>query len=153
MLKEYFTEVLLVTTFIALATAVPHPRLKQTTKFGAGILLICVFLLPLVDIIKDIDLKMEIDDYIGSINDEESVDVIKAAFEEGICEHLATEYGVDESLIGVYADGFDISTLRAERIYVTLSGRAAVLDYKRIESELERDFTNNGECEVSVKIG
>ena len=42
--------------------------------------------------------------------------------------------------------------LRAERIYVTLSGRAVFLDYKKIEDEVRSEFTNGGECEVSLKI-
>jgi hypothetical protein len=43
--------------------------------------------------------------------------------------------------------------MRAERIYITLSGKAALADYKRIEKEVGKEFTKSGECEVSVKLG
>jgi hypothetical protein len=110
-------------------------------------------LLPIVDIINGFDWNFDTQQYLGDLEIESSEDVLKAAFEAGIREYLASEYQVDESLIVVLADGFDISEVKAQRIYVTLIGKASALDYKRIESQVEREFTNNGECEVSVKFG
>ena len=153
MLREYIIRLLIIATFVAFATAVAHPGLRQATGFATGILVICAIMLPLVDIIKDINLNFDVDEYLGSTKNEQPEDVIKVAFEDGIREYISVEYGVDESLVIVLADGFDMSKMRAERIYVTLMGKAALLDYKRIEEMIEREFTNNGECEVSVKIG
>ena len=116
-------------------------------------LFICAILLPIVDIIKDNGLILDADDYIGEIEEYQSDTAVKWAFEDGICEYIASEYRVDRSEVTVTADGFDLSTLRAQRIYVTLSGRAALLDYKEIESEIALKFTGGGECEVSVKVG
>ncbi len=153
MLKVYFTDVMYLCTFIAVAVGISHPRLKKSTTFGAGVLLICVILLPLVDIIKDIDVKIDLEEYLENVESEASDDALEAAFEEGIREYISSEYTVDKEFITVMADGFDLECLRAERIYVTLSGKAALLDYKRMELRIESEFTKGGECEVSVKLG
>ena len=54
MLKVYFRDVMYLSAFIVLAVGISHPRLKRSTSFGAGVLLICIIMLPLIDIIKDI---------------------------------------------------------------------------------------------------
>ena len=153
MLKAYFTDVIYLSTCIALTVGISHPKLKKSISFGAGILFICVILLPLVDIIKDINVKINVDEYVENIDSELSDDALEMAFEDGIREYLASEYRVDKELIVVMSDGFDLECMRAERIYVTLIGKAAMLDYKRIEEIIENEFTKGGECEVSVKLG
>ena len=153
MLKLYFTDVVYLSAFIALAVGASHPRMKKSTEFSAGLLLICIILLPLVNIIKDIDVRINTEDYLGNIEAEVTDDALELAFEEGIREYISGEYRVDRELITVMADGFDLECMRAEKIYVTLSGKAALVDYKRIEKEVEKEFTKSGECEVSVKLG
>ena len=153
MLKVYFGDVMYLSVFIALAVGISHPRLKRSISFGAGVLIICAILLPLVDIIKDIDIKIDIEDYLENIETNLSDDALEMAFEEGIREYISGEYKVDKDLITVMADGFDFECMRAERIYVTLVGRAAMLDYKMIESVVEKEFNKEGECEVSLRLG
>ena len=153
MLKEYFGGVMLLSAFISLSLGVAHSRLKRVTEFGAGILLICAILLPIVDIIADYEVKIDSEIYLDEIDMNATDDLIESAFEDGIREYLATEYRVEPSLVSVRADGFDMGKMRAERIYVTLSGSAAYLDYKRIENEVASEFTDGGECEVSLNIG
>ena len=62
-----------------------------------------------------------------------SDDAIELAFEDGVAAYISDRYGVERECIKVMADGFSLEKLQAERIYVTLSGKAALLDYKRIE--------------------
>ena len=153
MLREYFIGVMLLITLISVALAVVHPRQKSATVFAAGVILICAVMLPIVDIIKGYGGNFNIDEYLNLTEDYQSADMVEAAFEEGIRLYIADEYRVDAGDVTVRVDGFDLSSLRAERIYVTLSGKAALLDYKSIEEELIREFTQDGECEVSVRIG
>ena len=153
MLREYFTGVMLLVTLISVALVVVHPRQKSATVFAAGVILICAVMLPIVDIIKGYGGNFNIDEYLNLTEDYQSADMVEAAFEEGIRLYIADEYRVDAGDVTVRVDGFDLSSLRAERIYVTLSGKAALLDYKSIEEELIREFTQDGECEVSVRIG
>ena len=154
MLSGYFSATLTTCIFIAVLLALAHPRLKSVSVFGAGILLVCVIMLPLVDIISDFDINDSLE---GLINDMQyegmSDDAIEIAFERGIAKYVADEYGVSPDNVAVYVDGFDMGALTAERIYVTLSGRAALLDYKSIEERLADEFTRGGECEVTLRIG
>ena len=152
MLREYFSEIIILMTFAAILLGIAHPKLKGATSYSIGVLIICVILLPLVDIIRDFDTKSMFDSINMDLEYDITDDMIEASFEEGISEYIAQKYGVDKSCVSVMADGFDMERLRAERIYVTLSGKAVFLDYKKIEDEVRSEFTNGGECEVSLKI-
>ena len=154
MLKEYFEGILLLVAFVALALGVAHPKLRNATSFSAGVLIICAILLPIVDIIRDIDKKYSIDDLLSDMEYADATDdAIELAFEEGISVYIADKYGVNKGDVLVMADGFDIGSMKAERIYITLSSKASLLNYKKIEEEIEKEFTQGGECEVSLKIG
>lgn len=154
MLKEYFEGILLLVAFVALALGVAHPKLRNATSFSAGVLIICAILLPIVDIIRDIDKKYSIDDLLSDMEYADATDdAIELAFEEGISVYIADKYGVNKGDVLVMADGFDIGSMKAERIYITLSSKALLLNYKKIEEEIEKEFTQGGECEVSLKIG
>ena len=154
MLKVYFRDVMYLSAFIVLAVGISHPRLKRSTSFGAGVLLICVIMLPLVDIISEFDIDSALDGIIGDMDvDGMTDDALELAFEDGIEQYISEKYKVDKSCVIVFADGFDIESIRADRIYVSLSGRASFLDYKKIEEDIALNFTKEGECEVSLKIG
>lgn len=154
MLKGYFEGVLSVTVFLALALGMSHIRARGITSFAAGVLLICAILLPLVDIFNDFNVDSYLDDLLKNTEyDNVTDDMIEEAFEKGVSEYIADEYGVDGELVLVMADGFDMESLTAQRIYVTLCKQAATLDYKKIEEDVSRLFTSGGECEVSLKIG
>ena len=153
MLREYFICVMLLVTLISVTLGAAHPRQRYATVFAAGVILICAIMLPIVDIIKGYDRNFNIDEYLSLTDGYQSTDMVETAFEEGIKLYIAEVWRVDAGDIAVMVDGFDLSSLRAERIYVTLGGKAALLDYKSIEDELIREFTQDGECEVSVRIG
>lgn len=153
MLKEYFSELLYVCTFFTVALTLSHKRTKGAVKLAVGVLMMCVILLPLVDIIRGFSL----DDYLSKLYDEMEYEgndeSVELAFEMGIAAYIAEEYGVSSECVIVGVDGFDMEYLTAERIYVTLSKEAIYLDYKRIESDVGEKFTKGGECEVSLRIG
>lgn len=153
MLREYFVASVGVLTFISLLMSIVHPKLRSITSFGAGVLAICAVLLPLVDIIGDYNYDLSLDELLGDVDYNATDSAIELAFEEGVAEYISSAYKVEKESVRVYADGFDISTLSAERIYVTLSGEAIRLDYKRIEAEVSDRFTRGGECEVNLEIG
>ena len=154
MLSSYFGTVLTLCLFLSVGLSVAHPRFKSVTNLGAGVLIICAIMLPLVDIIRDFD----IDDSFEKMLDEFELDgmtdsAIEDAFEDGIAQYVSDRWGVDRECIVVNVDGFDMESLSAQRIYVTLGGMGALVDYKRIEEALIEKFTRGGECEVSLKIG
>ena len=153
MLRDSFIASVGALTFISLLMSIVHPKLRLITSFGAGALAICAVLLPLVDIIGGYDYDLSLDELLDNVDYNATDSAIEMAFEEGVAEYISSAYKVDKESVRVYADGFDIATLSAERIYVTLSGEAIRLDYKRIEAEVSERFTLSGECEVKLEIG
>ena len=152
MLKDYLEGVFGCCTFLIIMSGITHHKFKNATGFGVGVLIICVIMLPLVDIFKGFDIDKEIEDLIGDVDYEASDDMIKNAFEKGISEYIASEYSVNEQFVTVMANGFDLEVMRAERIYVTLSGKAIYLNYSALESDIENRFTKEGKCEVKVRL-
>ena len=153
MLKEYFIGVITLTLFVAVAFGVSHPRLRNAVSFGGGVLLVCGILLPIVDILQNFDVDKSLDDIFDGIDFDATDSAIELAFENGVAEHIANSYGIPCECVSVRADGFDIASLTAERIYVTLSGKGTLLDYKRIEKEVGAEFAPRGYCEVYISFG
>ena len=145
MYEGYFEGILILSSLFAMASGLVHPRLKNATAFGMGVLLFCSIMLPLVDIISDINGDSLFNELELDIDYNATDDMIEEAFERGISEYVADKYAVDVKLVSVKADGFDMEKMRADRIYVTLSGKAALLDFKKIEDEICQEFTSGGE--------
>ena len=140
--------------FLAVGAGVAHPKFRSATNLGAGVLIICSIMLPLVDIIRDFDMDNSFEKMLDELEYSGMTDgAIELAFEDGIAEYVSDRWGVDRDFIIVNVDGFDMESLSAQRIYVTLGGMGALVDYKRIEEALIEKFTRGGECEVSLKIG
>ena len=153
MLKEYFNNALLGCITISIMLALSHSKMRSVTKTASGIMVICIVMLPLVDILVDFEWRSSYLEFMDGIDYETSDSGIKASFESGIEDYIEDKYGLPSGSVAVKADGFSLEVLKAERIYVNLSGKGALLDYKRLELDLAEKFTRGGECEVSVDIG
>ena len=77
--------------------------------------------------------------------------VAEEAFAEGIARAVASKFSLPEEDIRVTVQGFDFSSMSAERIRIFLSGRAALADYKQIEKYINEQ--QMGECECEIEIG
>lgn len=153
MLKDYATALIKSSAVIAAAIEIAHPRAKKITRIAAGMILICVIMLPIVDIIKDNGINFNPSFNSGESDYENMTDeAIEAAFECGIEKYIADKYKIDQSLVTVKADKFDLEAMKAERIYVTLSGKGILHDYRALEDIIEKEFTCNGECEVKLDV-
>ena len=154
MLDSYFGGIMTLCLFLAVGAGVAHPKFRSATNLGAGVLIICSIMLPLVDIIRDFDMDNSFEKMLDELEYSGMTDgAIELAFEDGIAEYVSDRWKIDKDSVTVNADGFDMESLTAERIYVTLGGKGAWVDYKRIEEVLIEEFTRDGECEVSLRIG
>ena len=153
LLREYFIGVVYLLVFVAFALGITHRDLKSVTAVGAGTLVICAILLPLVGILRDFDTDSVLDGILSGVDYDATDSAIELAFENGIAEYVASEYAVSRECVSVRADGFDIASLKARRVYVDLSGKGCLLDPKRVEEEVARQFTDGGECEVAIRLG
>ena len=64
---------------------------------------------------------------------------------------VAKEFSLDAGEVEALASGFDFEKMRADKIKVILSGRAAASDYRLIEEYLNK--LEIGEFKVEIKIG
>ena len=77
--------------------------------------------------------------------------VAEEAFADGVRRAVCDKFSVDEECVRIMIYGFDFANMRADRIKVILSGRAVILDCKKIEKYL--DGLDIGDCEVDIEIG
>ena len=73
------------------------------------------------------------------------------AFKEGICKLLCANYGLKPENVSVFTEGFEVSTMKAQRIIILLRGEAALCDHRGMEAYL--DSLSIGACEVRIRIG
>ena len=153
MLKDYVTALIKSSAVIAAALEITHPRAKKITRIAAGMILICIIMLPIVDIIENNGIDFNLNFDFGQPDYENMTDeAIEAAFERGIEKYIADKYKIDPSLVTVKADKFNLEAMKAERIYVTLSGEGILHDYRALEDIIAKEFTCNGECEVKLDV-
>ncbi len=153
MLKEYATALIKSSLIIAAALEIAHSRMKKSSRLAAGLILICIIMLPIIDIIADNGLDFSFDyDFIQDDYDNMSDEAIEASFEKGIEKYIAEKCGIAPSDVKVNADKFSLEDMRAERIYVTLSGKGIFSDYKALEELIEKEFTQGGDCEVRLDV-
>ena len=64
---------------------------------------------------------------------------------------MASEYNLSEGDIKVFVFDFDFEKMRAGKISIILSGKAASADFRSIENFISE--SGLGECEVKIDFG
>ena len=118
-----------------------------------GIVTLYIIISPLAGGLSSIDIDRWMDSLKG-----ESVQVapgylgvVEESFADGIALAVAEKFSLDRDNIRVSLRNFDIENMSAERIRVTLSGVAALADYKAVERYV--NSLDLGECDVEIEIG
>lgn len=152
-MNGYLSSVFIVSMISGLFGYLSFGKLRSAERVVMGVILLYVIIAPLSDLVSDFDPN----DIFSSINssdvqyDEELSMVAEEAFAEGIKLALAEEFSISRDDIRVKVFGFDLEGMSGEKIKVSLSGKAALADYRAIESFLNKQ--NIGECEVEIEIG
>ena len=148
-MKNYLFDIFILSLAFGIAVTLSPERYKKVITATLGVLLAASLLSPLSSLFGAIEsiAPPEISD-----GEEEGdyIKVAKSAFEKGVRSFISSEFSVSEDCVEVEAVGFDFSSLRAEKILVTLTGRAALADTKKIKSRLEGE--NLGLVEVKIEI-
>lgn len=152
-MKEYLLSVFAICTVVGLVSFLSHGKLRSAERIVLGIITLYVILSPLPSAIKNFD----VDDFFSFDTDgvgEQGGDiseVAEEAFARGVALAVAEEFSLEASDIRVRVEGFDFEKMSAERIRVTLSGRASTADYRAVEEYLNKQ--QFGRCEVEIEIG
>ena len=151
-MREFLSTVFIISILSGILESLTHQSVKNSTRALIGIVTFFLLLNPIRETFFGVDFSdMTLPTLPDSEISEEYSGYVREAFESGIAMAVADRFGLDESNIRVKVTGFDGQMMRAESIRISLSGVAALSDYRAI-----RDYINNmkiGECTVETDIG
>ena len=154
-MADYLWTVALASLFIGVLEYLCYPsKTKDAARLFASVVLIYSLLSPVLvfasslgDGIPPFEIEEPSDIPLGGTYEK----VAEEAFKEGICKLLYTNYGVEAEDTAVSVEGFQLDEMKARRIVIVLSGKAALSDRRGMEQYL--NGLGLGECEVRIRIG
>lgn len=125
----------------------------RAERMVVGIVTLYIIIAPLAEGLSDFDAERWFDSLRGEGVDisTEYEGVLEDAFADGVARAVSEKFSLDKDNIRVSLSGFDSGSLRAERIRISLSGTAALADYKAVEKYV--NSLDLGECDVEIEIG
>ena len=148
-MSRLFSALFSATALFGVALRLAHTRHRggvTAFSYGAMLLFVIVSFFP-----SDIRLDFNIQQITPDVDAGEYYYTTLEACEEGIRRAISEELSLPIDGISVVLSGFEIEKMSAECVMVTLSGTAALGDYKRVER-----FVNEigmGRCVLDVQIG
>lgn len=153
-MTEYIAGVVAVSILASLASFFSYGGASErAVRAAIAMILIYTVCVPAIRLFADAspdDISLDISADC-ELSDGEYTRVAEAAFCDGISSYISEKFHLNKEEIAVAAYGFEFEKMRAERISVTLRGRAALSDCTRIADAVSK--TGIGECEVNIKIG
>lgn len=152
-LNEYIVFALMLSAATGVISALSHRALARETELAVGVICLLSLSLPIaasVPSILDIPRPSStpVAEAVGGY-----LSVSEEAFCVGVREYVAEELSADEENVIVSLEGFNFSTMRAERITLTLSGAAAVGDVRALKQDVRSLFLGEGgECKVVIDL-
>lgn len=143
---RYIFTIIALAVIFDISELISADRYKGLTRAGVSLLLVLAILTPLPGVIDEMRGALDFSDLESS----EGADIRYDAFVSGLREYISSEFDLSREDVEVEAIGFSEVDMRAEKILVTLSGKAALANYKRIESVI--DQMGLGEAEVKIEI-
>lgn len=150
-MREYIIGIISLSFLFGVLRLVAYKPSEQGMRLAFAVLLIFTALIPLKSV-KGMDFDFSLDNFSEDISqyDEEYKRVAKEAFEKGVLDALCSSFSLDPSGVRVVCEDFDIQKMRAQKVRVFLSGRAALASYKDIEKYVEDN--GFGECDAEIEI-
>lgn len=145
-MKEYLYLIIILAAVLDLLSHFSAERFKDISTAALGLILTLAILLPLPGLYKKISGEIKF----STPEISQGEDICLAAFEEGIVQYVSDRWELEREDLEVETIGFSREEMRAEKIIISLHGKAALSDYKRIEKELSE--LGLGEVEVKIEI-
>lgn len=136
---------------VALSSFVMYDEERmKASRFALGIISLSALVMPLISAVKGIEsIKFSYTDNIYSSTALQ--ETLETAFADGISNAIEDEFLIRDKDVDVRVVGFDEKEMRAEQIFVTLSGRAVAKDIRAVEKFVtELDL---GKCVLEVHFG
>lgn len=143
---EYLLSITTLAISFDLLEIMSAERYKALTRAAVSLILIMAIITPLPSLIGKIqgDLDFSMGDSV------EGEDIRLASFEEGIAGYIASEFDLLREEVEVEAINFNSNVMKAEKILITLTGRAVFANYKSIEKAVNQ--LGLGVAEVKIEI-
>ena len=143
---RYIFSIIALAIIFDISEMISADRYRTLTRAGVSLLLVMAIVTPLPGLINEIKGGLDFSDLENSVDG----DIRYEAFVLGLREYISSEFDLSREDVAVEAIGFSEVDMRAEKILITLSGKAALANYKRIESSI--DQLGLGEAEVKIEI-
>ncbi len=150
-MSEYLLMLFGTVAILGISSLLLYGEGDGAVRFGFAVLLIYSATVPLGRLLLTEKIEFPSFDLSESESPEELYEAAEGAFSDGVASLVASEFSLDKARVRVLVEDFDFEKMRAGRIRIILSGRAALADYKKIEELIED--SGLGECEVEIEIG
>lgn len=123
---------------------------QKASRFALGIILFAALISPITSAVSGL-LSIDFNDTGGYVESSAVDKTLQEAFCEGIRRTVAEGFSLKADCVAVGVSGFDCEKMSADKIFVTLSGSAALTDIRAVES-----FVSDlgvGKCILEVRLG
>lgn len=156
-MNTYAASVIVTAALTSLALALSYKEGSESNtavRAAMTVMLLYVTVIPLFGVIKNFDADELFSLPTASESEYTSAigEVAEDAFCSGIVLFVADEFSLEKDDISVMVTGFNKDEMTAEKISVTLRGRAAAsADFRAVREKIEKNGL--GKCEVKIEIG
>ena len=123
---------------------------EGASRVAISVILLLATIAPVAAFVSQLSLKAPTLPNLPAAEDGEYTEVAREAFCDGIRTLLSENYSLSEDCFAVKCEGFDFTSMRAERLTVTLRGAAVRCDPLAVEK-----FINSyeiGDCHAEIGI-
>ncbi len=155
-MSGYIISVMTATAIVALGGLVSYGgSLSKISRAAMAMVLLYTVTLPIISVTGDLSELVFSDCFDGirveyDPNDTLFYEHTAAAFSDGVRKYVCGEYGLSEGEVTVSVRDLDVETMRAGKIIIILSGRAAAADARSIAEAVKS--AELGECEVKIDL-
>lgn len=154
-LISYLVTLALISSLVGIATYASYGEGEdRTLRSALAVILISVTVSPVISFVGGavdggfFEGGFEIPEL--SVEDTDFAERAEQAFAEGVRRFVAEEFSLSEGDIKVRLFGFSAEKMRAEKIKIILSGRAALADNRMIAERISSEGL--GVCEVELDV-
>ncbi len=124
----------------------------RSSRTAIGIILLAALAVPFINMVASVS-EINPEDYLtyeGEYDESVRDSAAKEAFLNGIRLSVSEKFLIPQEHISVECQGFSFEKMRAEKITLVLSGKAAFSDIRAVRDYIKK--SDLGECEVSISF-